>query len=298
MQVSKTAKAGKALVDFIGSASRTTIAMSDLESKLSAFKAIAPEGFPVLFAGGSIEAVATGDAKEAILGLVAAQVKVAGKTENETVYKCLLVSPLFDTDAILASGDAGKDWVAKIIEKETAHVQFRPIRNAEDGESLEDYAVRVPTTISDLVTAASRDKIDVEALSLLWPYFRAYVKAQKDSGNKVAEGTLRFLPGDKAIATVSKALRSASWAKRNTKELEDVGFWAEIGGVLVQMAQAPIPDPTPEDANATRTVDASVIADWLKTRDTVDIEPVVTYAEKDVSALESFMGSLKPAAAS
>lgn len=294
MNVLKTSKAGKALVDFIGSASRTTVGVNELEAKIAAFKAIAPEGFPVLFAGGSLEAVATGDAKEAILGLVAAQVKQPGKTEAETIYRCLLVSPLFSVESILSSGDAGKEWIEKIVEKETAHVQFRPIRNAEDGESLDDYAMRVPTTIEALITAAGRDKIDVEALSILWPFFRAYVKGQAAAGNKTAEGTLRFLPGDKAIATVSKALRSKSWAERNTAELESRGFWAQIGTVLVNMAESPLPDPE-NGPDATRMVDASVIASWLASRNEVDIEPVVQYAEKDVSALDNFMATLKTA---
>jgi hypothetical protein len=292
MNVSKNSKEGKALIAFIGSQSRTTFPIGEMDAKLAAFKAVAPEGFPVLFAGGTVDTVKASNASEVIFGLVQSQKPKEGKKEAETLFRCLLVSPLFSTDSILASGDAGKDWIAKIIEKETAHVQFRPIRNAEDGESLEDYAVRVPVDVESLITAAGRDKIDVEALSLLWPYFRAYIKAQKDNGDEVAGATLRFMPGDKAIASVSKALRSKSWAERNYPELEANGFWKEIGLALVDMAQGPVPDPEAGEG-AEKMVDASVIASWIESRDTVNIEPIVERDEKDVNALSAFMAKFR-----
>lgn len=292
MTIKRNSDAGKALVKALGDGSRVVVDMASLESKLASVSAVVGDTIPVLYAGGSIESVQEAGTDQAIVGLVAQQRKDDGAKQAETHYTSVLVTPLFSIETLVADS-AGRDWVEKIIEKETAHVSFRPIRNAEDGESLEDYATRVPATLSNLVTAAARDKIDTEAVTILWPMFRSVIQEMSkgaDEDGKAAKAALAFLPGAKAIATVSKAIRSADWARRNTPELEVGGFWSYAAQSMIEGAKEPLPDP--ENPGDHIEVDASTIAKWHAGRDEEIIEPPVTRAPKDVAGLETFLARM------
>lgn len=294
MTIKRNSDAGKALVDALGDGSRAVVLLTELEAKAAKIAKVIGDSIPMLFAGGSAEAVANAGTESVIIGLVAQQRKESEGKAAETFYTAVLVTPLFSVATLLAD-EGGKAWLEKIVEKESAHVSFRPIRNSEEGESLEGYAERVPVTLSDLVTAAARDKIDTEALEVLWPYFRLSIQTMAKNKDASAAATLAFLPGAKAIPTVSKALRSKDWAVRNTPDLEKAGFWAQAGRVMLEVAKGPVPNPSkPEDRIE---VDASVIAQWLDGRDATIIEPPVARAAKDHAGLEAFIGKLSGAGA-
>jgi hypothetical protein len=63
----------------------------------------------------------------------------------------IVITPAPTLDAILAS-PVGKDWLAKIADKELNHVAVRPLRNPKEGDSLDLLAEQMPTTLEGYVT--------------------------------------------------------------------------------------------------------------------------------------------------
>lgn len=275
---------GKALAKALGDTARIVVDADTARAKIAALQAVMESqgvNLPLAVAGNSDPATLSGNQ---IVGFVGKQLPVGDK--RATHYVAIAVAPLHSIDSFLAFDD-GREWIEKLIEKETAHVAWRPLRNVEEGESYEAASVVMPVT-AESYTQSNRggSAIDTSALAAIWPMLREQLVEQ-------APGIAGFLPTGKGagIATVSKALRSADWARRNTPEMESRDLWAAfIGPMLVQFANAWQESDDPE--TQALYLSAQVIPGWLESRDEVIIEAVGPRVAKDESALDDLLSTL------
>jgi len=276
---------GKAFAKILGDTARIVVDADTARAKIAALQAAMESqgiNLPIAIAGNVNPESLDGNQ---IVGFVGKQIQKADE-KRSTHYVAIAVAPLHSIESFLAFDD-GKEWLEKLVEKETAHVAWRPLRNVDEGESYEAASVVMPVT-AESYTQSNRGgtAIDTSALAAIWPMLREQLIAQ-------APGIAGFLPTAKGagIATVSKALRSADWAQRNTPEMESRGLWADfIGPMLVQFADAWDKSDDPE--TQALYLSAQVIPGWLESRDEVVIEAVAPRAAKDESALDDLLSTL------
>lgn len=309
-KVKKDSAAAKAIIEAVGDTSRVVIDADQLDAKLAVIEKAAGDSVPIVFAGNSREETLAAGTTSLLIGIVQEQITNQVSKKTEIFYKTILVAPFWSVEEVQESGDKGIAWLAKISEKEMAHVLFRPIRNADENADLASAAEQVPTSIDLLTESRSRGAIDTTAVSMLWPHVH-YLLANAveldeetgepvldDTGQEIPDAPRRLLaaaaPSAGAYATVAKLLRSKSWAAENYPELESEKrqLVTVLGNMMLALAEQELPLGEPEEKGGEPTmiqVDASQIADWLDKRDTVDISPVVKSKPKDFSALDTFI---------
>jgi hypothetical protein len=123
----------------------------------------------------------------------------------------IVITPAPTLASILAD-EAGKSWLAKIVDKELNHVAVRPLRNPKEGESLDDLAEQMPTTLAGYVTTTREGGI-------------------LDTFNELARGIIETFakqvkPWEKARLTkpeLRAAMSSRAYASEYYPLLEDRG---------------------------------------------------------------------------
>lgn len=187
-----------------------------------------------------------------------------------TGIKALVMFPIPTAEAFIANAS---DWIAKIAEKEAAHVAFRGLRNANTAEEVISEAEKMPRTVEDYVaTYARSDGLDTEAYDTLWSECRKFLKDKMPT-------LVPLLPQK---GEVLKAIRSASYAAEEYEALESKGVFVPFLTTLLTNAGAAWKD---KDGNAD-PVDTSEIESWVETRDEVHIRKAAEQ-EKDFSVLDN-----------
>lgn len=282
--IAKDSKIGKAFAKTIDSTSRQDYPMGNFEAVQKAVLAVVGDSVPVLYAGkdNDPKALQETGADSFAVGMVQQQRKDS-KGDTASVYRALAFWPLFSVNQLIEAGEEAIAWVEKLIDKETSHVTFRPLRNVDDSLDLTQHTGEMPTTITDLIAShASATRINNEMLTDLWPVVWDIINGRNPKA-------ARFLPSRKAIAQVSKALRSADWARRNTPEAEEKDFWNLLIAPLLFKVGAS--DKVVDEEGEPIEHDMSVLEGWLEKRPTEMIEAVTQNVEKDPSALDDFLGS-------
>lgn len=165
--------------------------------------------------------------------------------KNKEGVKALVVFPMPTVDDFLSEAP---DWIAKLVQKEAAHVAFRQLRNAESDAALQAAAIKMPMTIEAYITEhASRGGIDTECFDTMWKDFRAAFVEQYAQ-------LKAFLPGKSDVLT---AIRSKTFAETEYGKLESLHVFEAIAKGMIEQA----PDWEP-------ALDPTAIQEWLDRRDT------------------------------
>lgn len=179
------------------------------------------------------------------------------KNEAVTGIKGVVLFPVPTLEDFLAS-EVGKGLVNKAVDKELALAAFRPVRDAGSVFAFTNGVESMPVTVEEFATAATRG-VDTTAFDTLWPGLREAVKNRK-------RDLFDVLPNKK---TFLDALRSKAFAESNedTTALEKLGWIVKLGQMLVAAG------PTNVDKDGKPApIDTSLIADWLKERDSFVFE--------------------------
>jgi hypothetical protein len=190
----------------------------------------------------------------------------AGKMESG--IRAVVLFPMPTAAAFVAGAES---WIAKIVEKEAAHVAFRNLRNAESMEELAAAAQAMPTDVATYVAEHARggEGLDTDAFDTVWNPLRKMLK-------EAMPELVDLLPQK---GEVLKAIRSKSYAESEHNALEARGVFIYLGNMLVKAAEG-----WTDEKGESDPIDATAIKDWLAERDTLEIKkPVAT--EKDFSVL-------------
>lgn len=191
------------------------------------------------------------------VSVVGARIRNA-ENKMEGGIKAIVFWPMPTVEEFLES-DNGADWIKKVIEKESAHVAFRGLRNAESVEEFESEFARIPTSVDDIVaTHVSSGGLDTEAFDAMWAPFRDAFKQQQP---KVAA----HMPPKQDVI---KAIRSKPFAAQEYGKLEQLGLFEFIAKKLIESA-ATWKDEEGNDA----PIDASAIQGWLDGREALNLAP-------------------------
>lgn len=203
----------------------------------------------------------------AIIGARKEETGPDGKRRGVVGVKGIAHFPIPTLDTFL-NDEAGRDWLAKIAEKESAHVIFRPLRAAASTEELE--AAALPLTVADIVTSARADTIDTDWFDAVWPITREALRTRLP---KLYE----TLPRQKA--ELIKCLRSKPYAESAYPVLE--GANAFTGALAKYLEKAG--EVNRDKDNNPDPVDTSELTRWLENRDTT---PLAVPKPVDFSAIE------------
>jgi hypothetical protein len=169
----------------------------------------------------------------AVLGIVAAQTAVAGSDKKINAIKGVVLFPVPMLDTLLES-DTARNWLAKIVEKEGAHVLYRPYRAAESVEAFEAAIDEAPKTVDEFVTQADRSgDLDTSAFDAVWKEFRtAFAKSHKEA-NRATPQKVPFI----------RCLRSKAAALREYPKQEAANLFVGVAGLLIEAIEASGEDP-------------------------------------------------------
>lgn len=183
--------------------------------------------------------------------------------------KAVIVMQIPPVSAFIESEAA---FVEKLIIREAADAMFSELRNATTYAELISAAERIPSTASAIASESRQGGGSITAaFDGFWPLYSAYLK-EKNPALHAA------LPGKNIVV---KALRSKSYALANplTTVLEQGGAFAKVLASMIKVGDAGATDPQGQKVE----FDTSSYAEWLETRDTVEL----TYSEpkaKEISA--------------
>lgn len=208
------------------------------------------------------------DSRFAVAVIGARQKNAKGQTEPG--IRGLIMFPIPTLAAFIANGES---WLAKIAEKEAAHVAFRNLRNATTNAELDAAVDSMPNDVDGFIASYnSGDGLDTETIDAVWSDVRKYIKSE-------APQLYGLMPPK---AEIIKAIRSASYARQEHPELESRGLFVNVFAALVMKAGEGWKD---SDGNAD-PLDTSAIQEWIDNRETTNIAQRQA-AEKDFSALDS-----------
>lgn len=200
--------------------------------------------------------------------------------------KGFAVFPVHPIDAIMADS-AGAAWLWKITEKESSHVAFRGLRDAEaavSAEALAAAAKAMPLTVSDYVEETAAASADSGAFEKIWAGFRKML-----AGNPNTAPLVPVLPGK---ADVLKCIRSKAYAEELKPELESRNIFVWLGETIAKMAdemKAAAIESGDEDAS---DYDSKQLREWLATRnEKVFAAKTVPTVDLDKLDFASFMAS-------
>jgi len=148
-------------------------------------------------------------------------------------------------------------WLAKLAEKESAHVAFRKLRQADSTEEFEAAFKGMPRTVEQFIAEyAGAESVDTEVFDDLWSDAKALLNG------KGMSGLVGLFPPK---AEFIKCLRSKAYALDSTKkneELEKAGAFVYVGKVVIALAAA-----NKNEAGESDPLDASAVEEWLAKRD-------------------------------
>lgn len=199
------------------------------------------------------------------VAIVGARKRVAGG-KMESGIKGVVMFPIPSTESFYELAQA---WVAKIVEKEAAHVAFRRLRNAESSEELEQAAGAMPLDVASYVAEHARggEGLDTDTFDTVWTPIRKHLK-------DAMPGLVALLPQK---AEVLKAIRSEAYAKAEQGPLEAKGVFVYLANLIIQAAEAWTAGASQEAA----PLDTSAIKGWLEERGTLDLRTEKDYSELD-----------------
>lgn len=277
-----TRAADSALAGDTGTANAPLAPLFD-ETKVAAIKKAMDdrEVFPTL-ADALAKLEKAADATEAFYGL---PIQVAGTGDDGEVNESLYEGQRAALAFISAKGDAekkiptgikgvvifpvptieqfsafpeGLDFLNKVTEKEIALVAFRRFREASTLYEFMSGVNSVPMSAADYATE-SRRGLNTDTFDTVWPHFRTALKAKMPALHDLLPNKKTFLD----------ALRSKAYAESNdeTSPLESAGWFVKLGNLLIRAAE------TNKNAKGeSEPLDATVIRNWLDTRDTLTLE--------------------------
>lgn len=213
------------------------------------------------------------EGNKVVLGTVGARVD-NGRGKKQSGIKAIVIYPMPTVESFL-NDEAGKAWIAKLVEKESGLVSYRSYRDAATLDEFVRGMSKAPATVAEYVAESKRSgsALDTETYDALWSGLRASLKDDQPALHKLLPSKAEML----------KALRSKSYAESqdNIAPLESKGIIVKLGHILIAAAQNNTtkdgaPNPLPTDA----------LEDWLANRDTVEIKKIER-SELDFSALDS-----------
>lgn len=218
-------------------------------------------GLPLVLAGVDSD---TGDIDEskydgmqAMVAIVGARVDTGAKRLNG--IKGIVLLPVPTLESYLSS-DAGKDWLEKIAEKESAHVSFRPFRDAASVEEFMSGVDRVPNSVEAFATESARaGGVNTETFDTVWKSLRTQLAKEKPA-------LAKLLPQKPEVI---KAIRSKAHAQEAYPELEGIRAFEWLANLVVAAAGK---------------MDTSDITKWIAGRDEF-VFPAREAAAPDFSAL-------------
>lgn len=209
----------------------------------------------------------------AVLGWVGSKGDEAkGKASG---VKAIVLYPMPTVESFLAS-DKGKEWIAKVAEKEVGLVAFRNFRDAATLEEFQAGIAKTPKTVDEYVAEHARGAagVDTETFDATWPGLRIYLKNKQPLLHKA-------LP---TKPEVIKAIRSAAYAVAEYPKLEEAGVFVRLAQTCIGAAKSNVDEKT-KVANPLPT---DSIESWIANRDSVTITKQQR-AEVDIDkALEQF----------
>lgn len=227
------------------------------------------------------------DGANAILAYVGARGVLKSDAKNDkdvfNSIKAVVIYPVptletflgVDSATVAAMPETQRNWLDKVITKETSHVAFRNFRDATTINELMNGAKAAPKSVDDYVTASNRegDGLNTDTFDALWQAFRTMLRTQQPA-------VFKLLPGKPEVV---KALRSKAYAESTdeTKPLEEHGIFEKIGQMLIAGAKA----NKDKDGNAA-PLESETLESWLAGRDTLVLTKQ-TAQEKDFSVLGS-----------
>lgn len=201
--------------------------------------------------------------------------KVTGKMESG--IRAVVLFPLPPLSAYLEGGDDAMAWLDKLAEKESAHVAFRKLRQADSTEEFEVAFNAMPRTVEQFIAEyAGAESVDTETFDELWSDVKKLLIDRNMSG------LVGIFPPK---AEFIKCLRSKAYALDSTKkneELEKAGAFVYVGKVAIALAAA-----AKNEAGEPEPMDSSSIEEWLNTRDTFTL-PTQTATVNVADVLSGF----------
>jgi len=200
-------------------------------------------GLPLVMAGvdseGNIDE-SKYDGMSAMVATVGARVDNGTKKLNG--IKGIVLLPVPTLEAYLAT-EAGKDWLSKIAEKESAHVTFRPFRDATSVEEFMSGVERTPDSVEAFATESARSGgVNTETFDTVWKALRVQLGKEKAA-------LAKLLPQKPEVI---KAIRSKAHATENYAELEKAGVFVWLARLVI---------------GAAGDMDTTEIQKWLDGRD-------------------------------
>lgn len=195
---------------------------------------------------------------------------LGAKGPKKTGIRGLVIMPN-PTVADFMADDEGAAFLAKVVEKEVAHVGLRQLRNVADEGLAAIYAAAAtaPISVSQFAQESTRVGVDTVGFDKVWVGLRKRIVEQFPS---LAES----LPRSKQ--EVITAIRSASWARTMFPDLESKNLFTGIAALAIKA----VDNLTDVEA------DSDEIAGWVAGRDSYDApvkERVALTADVDLSAL-------------
>ena len=270
-------------------------ATPDLESAVKAFEAAtaaAPEvsayfptrivvdkkGKPVLDADGNEQQeldLSLFETANPVVAVVGARVKNATTGKMDSGIRAILLFPLPTVQQFLDS-ENGASFVAKVIEKEAAHVSFRELRNAETQAELDAAFAGMPRDVDSFVASHTRGGgVNLDTFNTAWPDVKAELKQK-------ATALYDHLPQK---ADLIRAIRSKKAAEQIDNDLESRGIFVWLANAVIKFAE----NWKDKDGNAD-PLDTTPIQEWLENREVEDLSKAEK--AKDLDALDKFAAGL------
>ena len=184
--------------------------------------------------------------------------------------KAIVMFPVPTLDQILADESGkGREFLAKIAEKELNHVFLRNLRGKETDSEFFAGLTEAPMTLEEFLTSSeSTSVMDLTTFDAVWDAFKDYLKDEQAQ-------LWKAIPKQKAI--IVKAFRSAAYAKADptTQAVEKFGLWAKMLEQLIGSAES-------------ADMDASVMKGWAENRDSLEL----TYREPEKLEDESVLAGI------
>ncbi len=202
---------------------------------------------------------------------------VGGRTGPDNAklvgIKGIVIYPMPSIESFLT--EEGLDFVAKVVEKETALVAFRNFRESATLFEFQQGVDKTPISVAGFVAESTRggNGLDTDTFDALWADMRAALK--KDMPAIVA-----LLPSKQEVI---KAIRSQAYAEANHAALEAKGLFVWLAQVITQAASTNKNAKTGESD----PLDTTAIASWIEGRSTLVLKKADEKVA-DFTVLDSF----------
>lgn len=213
---------------------------------------------------------------QAAVAIVGQRVKNPTTGKMDSGAKALVMFPVPVMEAFLNGGDNGIGFVRKVVEKETAHVAFRDLRNAENVEELVAAFEGMPRDVESFVASHTRGEgVDTSTFDAVWDAFKTRAKEKFTA-------IFNALPNK---GEVLRAIRSKGYAEEVYPDLENERIFEWIAKNVMRLAEAYIAVDEKTGAETPEPLDTTAIEGWLANR--AEFNPYTTRKTLDKSALAS-----------